>query len=365
MAKVKTSSSIGAAECARRTGVTVRALRVYERQGLIEPMRSAKGWRCYGSKELARLNAIMTLKALGLTLVRIRGVLSGTSPPLTQVLQMQLGMWRARQVSAEQGLGLVHAALARLESRQQLSVQELCDLARGMDMSNRMVVTRELINESITAEEERAYMTWWAARPPAEAVAMRDYSAALRGLFRSLQVLMTAKVDPAAAEVQALIDQWNQTALRYQLRRIMLELIDWNASIAHKWFDVGRRALTRSVSAGESAAAHDVWDFFALGVKASGWSQALDRLIDEAALLSRRALAPSSLPARTLASRFAQICRAHGLGDPVIYARWAGSFALMRQDNQPADVKAQRRGAWEYLGRASATAATKRRGTSG
>src|ERR1700691_1095019 len=115
MAKVKTSGVIGAAECARRTGVTVRALRVYERHGLIEPMRSPKGWRCYGSKELARVNAIMTLKALGLTLVRIRAVLSGTSPPLTQVLQMQLGMWRARQVSGGQGLGLGHAALRRLE----------------------------------------------------------------------------------------------------------------------------------------------------------------------------------------------------------------------------------------------------------
>ena len=31
---------MNAAECARRTGLTVRALRVYERHGLIEPARS-------------------------------------------------------------------------------------------------------------------------------------------------------------------------------------------------------------------------------------------------------------------------------------------------------------------------------------
>ncbi|MGH8141156.1 MAG: MerR family transcriptional regulator [Steroidobacteraceae bacterium] len=43
MAKATKSVSIGAAECARRTGLTVRALRVYERDGLIEPRRTGQG----------------------------------------------------------------------------------------------------------------------------------------------------------------------------------------------------------------------------------------------------------------------------------------------------------------------------------
>jgi len=45
-----------AAECAARTGLTVRALRVYEEYGLIAPQRTASGWRCYGKAELIRLN---------------------------------------------------------------------------------------------------------------------------------------------------------------------------------------------------------------------------------------------------------------------------------------------------------------------
>ena len=61
MPKQKRPVSLSAAECARRTGLTVRALRVYERHGLIEPARSGKGWRCYGPKELQRLNVIVTL----------------------------------------------------------------------------------------------------------------------------------------------------------------------------------------------------------------------------------------------------------------------------------------------------------------
>jgi DNA-binding transcriptional MerR regulator len=64
------------AECAHRTGVTVRTLRVYERVGLITPRRAGNGWRIYGEREVQRLHDIITLKTLGLTLREIRGVLS-------------------------------------------------------------------------------------------------------------------------------------------------------------------------------------------------------------------------------------------------------------------------------------------------
>jgi len=45
-----------AAATARRLGLTVRALRVYERHGLVQPGRTAAGWRVYGPAEIARLH---------------------------------------------------------------------------------------------------------------------------------------------------------------------------------------------------------------------------------------------------------------------------------------------------------------------
>src|SRR6516164_6848902 len=71
MAKTVDKQWLTAAECAARTGLTVRALRVYEREGLVSPARSEKGWRRYGPAEVARLNTVTTLKALGLTLEQI------------------------------------------------------------------------------------------------------------------------------------------------------------------------------------------------------------------------------------------------------------------------------------------------------
>ena len=66
-----------AAECAERTGLTVRALRLYERRGLVCPRRTDKNWRLYGIDEISRLNEILALKRLGLSLGRIAELLTG------------------------------------------------------------------------------------------------------------------------------------------------------------------------------------------------------------------------------------------------------------------------------------------------
>src|SRR5580698_9415496 len=75
-----------ASECAARTGLTIRALRVYERHGLISPARATSGWRQYGSRELIRLNTVCVLKAAGLTLAQIRAALR-EAPALRMILQ--------------------------------------------------------------------------------------------------------------------------------------------------------------------------------------------------------------------------------------------------------------------------------------
>ena len=46
---------LNAAEAASRLGVSVKALRLYERRGLITPGRTAAGWRAYGPEESHRV----------------------------------------------------------------------------------------------------------------------------------------------------------------------------------------------------------------------------------------------------------------------------------------------------------------------
>jgi DNA-binding transcriptional MerR regulator len=71
-------------EAAKRLGVSVKALRLYEQRGLITPSRTATGWRVYGPDAMARAAAIADLRKLGLGLAEIERALNdgGLEPVL-------------------------------------------------------------------------------------------------------------------------------------------------------------------------------------------------------------------------------------------------------------------------------------------
>jgi DNA-binding transcriptional MerR regulator len=58
-------------EAAKRLGVSVKALRLYEQHGLLTPLRTAAGWRVYGPDAMARATEIASLRQLGLGLAEI------------------------------------------------------------------------------------------------------------------------------------------------------------------------------------------------------------------------------------------------------------------------------------------------------
>ena len=346
---------MGAAECARRTGLTVRALRVYERHGLIDPKRSGKGWRLYGPKELQRLNLIVTLKAFGMTLEQIRSLLQTRPPPLARVLELQLQACRARRAEAEQAVGLVQTALAAVQSGKPLLLEELCDLTRSMEMENHYThfqIFRGLINEKITPEEERTVMTWIAARPADDMKLIQESAPAMRAVHRSFSDLLEKKVDPTAPETQALVVQLNEIIVRHGIRKLRAAMFEWNIPLAQKWTQMGERALARVTSSSASAATDDDLSAYIHTAKAaSPWEQALEPIVNEAAALVDKKAQPTAAPAQALADRLRQICADCSLGDPVLYARWARAM----QFRLPAEDTRKQAG-WTFLANAIAAA---------
>ena len=123
-----------AAAVAKRFGVSVKALRVYEREGLLKPARTVAGWRIYRQPELERLSAILALKQLGLPLKRIGELLRG-SGDLAAALALQEAALEDARSEAETALALVRAARAKLAGKQSLSPDELGNLVRSTAMS--------------------------------------------------------------------------------------------------------------------------------------------------------------------------------------------------------------------------------------
>jgi DNA-binding transcriptional MerR regulator len=73
-------------EAAARLGISAKALRHYERLGLINPTRTAAGWRAYSPDEIARAGQIVALRKLGLNLRQVKEVLGGEPQSLEQAL---------------------------------------------------------------------------------------------------------------------------------------------------------------------------------------------------------------------------------------------------------------------------------------
>ena len=129
-------------EFATLTGVTVKALHLYDRMGLLTARRTAAGYRCYVRSDLARLEAIVALRAVGFSLKQI-GLLqascaAATASPDMEPRRLLRALAAQQQVLGEQRRRLERAigALERIDAN-----------PRSQTMSNRQVL-RQLVEET-------------------------------------------------------------------------------------------------------------------------------------------------------------------------------------------------------------------------
>lgn len=338
---------MGAAECARRTGLTVRALRVYERLGLIEPTRTAKGWRVYGQQELVRLNAIVALKSLGLSLLQIREVLSGSPMALAQVLRLQIDFWEERKAKSEEGLNLVRATLISLHMQKRLSIEDLCNLAKNMDGSTKVSISqqvmREAINKSISAEEERAWITWWSQRPPELVRTMQEFSARQSALMAEVARLQVSGVDPASAEAHRAAQQWSDNMTRYDIRRVLVDLMSWDPVLTRKWVNLGARVTVDATNTDQA----DVMKYLRSAVATSPMGQTLSALLEDVKILVASNEPTDGPQAAATARRLEHVCREYELGDALTYAKC--TLCMRGRFDPEEDVDPDERAAWLFL----------------
>ncbi|CDM58620.1 MULTISPECIES: MerR family transcriptional regulator [Rhizobium] len=94
-------------EAAARLGISIKALRIYEQRGLVDPLRTSSGWRAYGPDEMARAGEIVGFRALGLSLTQIAQVLKGDRGGLEHGLALH-------QASLENGVQRLIETIGRV-----------------------------------------------------------------------------------------------------------------------------------------------------------------------------------------------------------------------------------------------------------
>jgi DNA-binding transcriptional MerR regulator len=138
---------------ARRLGVSPKALRVYEREGLVAAARTSAGWRVYGPEQAARLHQVIALRSLGIPLKRIKTLLVDGDLGLADVLALQRESLTGQRSKLEAAMSLVERALQRLEAGQTLSLDDLTHLTQEtvMQTSSPMMALRAKV-ETLFAE---------------------------------------------------------------------------------------------------------------------------------------------------------------------------------------------------------------------
>jgi DNA-binding transcriptional MerR regulator len=104
-------------ELARLAGVTPRAVRFYEKRGLLAaPERSESGYRLYGPQDLVRVIRVRRLRALGMSIERVREVVGDPEGGgrLADALQALVEDLRERAAALEEAAGRAREALAGL-----------------------------------------------------------------------------------------------------------------------------------------------------------------------------------------------------------------------------------------------------------
>jgi DNA-binding transcriptional MerR regulator len=194
-------------EFAKLAGVTARALRHYDRLKLLSPAhRSARGYRLYSHEDLGRLERILVLRYLGLSLREIGALLDTQAGNGVEPLKVAFARQRAALSERRDGLDRILSAIEHAQQRahdisgesewrlyriilEEIQMQETTDWGEKYFSPKALEDLRER-REELTSERKTEIAARW------------------RALYVDIQNALDREVSPDSAEGRALVARW-------------------------------------------------------------------------------------------------------------------------------------------------------------
>jgi DNA-binding transcriptional MerR regulator len=204
--KVRPMTAFRIQEFAKLAGVTVRALRHYDRLKLLPPAhRSERGYRFYCHEDLGRMERILVLRYLGLSLREIATLLNTRAGRGADMLTVTLARQKAALRERRDGLDRVLRAIEHARQHAQT--------AKEPEWLLYQTILREIQMQESVNWTEKYYS-------PRALEALRERRAALtpeqkaaigvrwQALFADIQSALNRGVPPDSAEGRALVARW-------------------------------------------------------------------------------------------------------------------------------------------------------------
>ncbi|MET9542069.1 MerR family transcriptional regulator [Streptomyces sp. NPDC006553] len=192
-------------EIAKKAGTTSRTLRHYGDRGLLEPSRiGANGYRYYDQAALVRLQRILLLRELGLSLPAIAEVLAGQRDT-SAALRTHLALLEQERERIGRQIASVRTTLHKTENGEELMADEVFD---GFDHT----VYEQEVTERWGRDAYEKSDRWWRSLTDAQKKAFMDEQAGIaRDFAQALKDGLAAGSD-AVQEIARRQVAWLSTA---------------------------------------------------------------------------------------------------------------------------------------------------------
>ena len=193
-------------EVAARTGLTERALRHYEKEGLINPSRTAAGRRCYVARDLAALAEVTAFKRAGFTVAQIRTLMKG-KPDLEALVGAQLSALHDRQREIAAAVILLSEVKRRLDTGETLDAPTLCEIIRTGETTVEQHQWKNVLDRYYTPEQQAHWREKKEAMAKAAGLDQESYLNSWQDLSSRIEAALP--LDPASEKAQAFVAEWN------------------------------------------------------------------------------------------------------------------------------------------------------------
>lgn len=134
-------------DLAKLTGLTLRTLRFYDQIGLFSPSaHSDSGHRLYNQADLSRLQQILSLKELGLSLEEIKSVVTGGQFSPLQIVSLQIARLKETIQMQQKLLAGLESVSELMLLKQPVTVEDFTKLLEMMKKSQEKVILERWMN---------------------------------------------------------------------------------------------------------------------------------------------------------------------------------------------------------------------------
>jgi len=186
-------------EFAELAGVTVRALHHYDRLGLLKPRRNGAGYRLYFLRDLERLEQIVALKFLGLSLQQIKTLLGRQTPELAGALRMQRTILEGKRCLLDRAIRVIQEAEVVVQPGRPPDAAVLKKIIEVINMQDNNEWMLKYQTPEAKAKIQARAAEW---TPELQAECSRQWTE----LMAEVETILTE--DPGSPHAQACAERW-------------------------------------------------------------------------------------------------------------------------------------------------------------